>query len=210
MRHQLAALNGQQVLVGGRWTEHRKRGDYAHLLLNKVDVYKLGDNDTAYTNETPVCHIDHLWCTEPGAENTPGRELYTRMYFVGVVKPYQRANGTKDYGIIAEPWEDLDYYLLNQVSERQLQILNQFASVKAKASAHISLYQSAIAFIENSKRHLIGIKTSPNEWLAFYKKLLDKSLIKYHRVIKKEKKEAKRIMRKRVSSHSDQPARGFG
>ena len=37
---------------------------------------------------------------EPGAENLKGRELFTKVYYVGRVKPYTRSNGSIDYGVV--------------------------------------------------------------------------------------------------------------
>ena len=70
MRHQLAALENELVLVVGWFKEHRKRQDIAHLLLSNVQIIKYEGEDIAYNDAKPTCTLDHLWCQEPGAENT--------------------------------------------------------------------------------------------------------------------------------------------
>ena len=90
MRHQLATLENELVLITGWFkmdTEHRK--DIAHLLLSNVQVIKYEGEGIAYNDAKPICTLDHLWCSEPGADNLKGRELFTKVFYVGRVKPYK-------------------------------------------------------------------------------------------------------------------------
>ena len=208
MRHQLAALDDQLVLITGHWKEHRKRGDKGHLLLSGVKVYLFKDNDTAYGKETPVCKVDHLWCTEDGTDNVKGRELYTEVFFVGRVKPYYRSNGSKDYGVVGEPFQDLES-LFWRVIDKAGYIKCRIKQPAPREYAYMQLYLSAIDVCKITDQHLVGKDKSPKEWLTCYTNLLERARGRYAKACKAERKDKERRERKRVSPHSGQAARGF-
>lgn len=190
MRHQLTAFENKLVLVNGWFKEHRKQNDSAHLLLSNAHVYEVNPN-TAYMKSSPLFTLDHLWFTEPAAENVRGRELFTKQFFVGRVKPYTRSNKSKDYGVVAEHFQDLDK-ILYQVSWKCQQIRRRPGLKSLKCRAEMQLYSDLLDAITNSNTHFVGINTSTNEWIKQYKDLLDKATVRYNKACKSESKQNKK------------------
>ncbi len=138
MRHELTPLENKLVLIQGWFKEYRKQNDSAHLLLSNTHVHEMNPN-TAYMKSPPLFILDHLWVTESGAENTKGRELFTKQFFVGRVKPYIRTNKSKDYGVVGEHFQDLDK-ILYQVSWKLKQIEQKPARQSIKHKTVMQLY----------------------------------------------------------------------
>ena len=190
MRHQLMPLENKLVLIRGWFKEHRKQNDSAHLLLSNARVHVLNPN-TAYMKSNSLFTLDHLWVTESGAENTKGRELFTKVFFVGRVKPYIRTNKSKDYGVVAEPFQDLDK-ILYQVSWKVKQIREKPTRQSIKHKAEMQLYSNLLDSITNTNTHFVGINTSTNEWIETYKDLLNKATMRYNKAYKTECKQNKK------------------
>ena len=190
MRHELTPLENKLVLIQGWFKEHRKQNDSAHLLLSNTHVYELNPN-TAYMKSPPLFILDHLWVTEPGAENTKGRELFTKQFFVGRVKPYIRTNKSKDYGVIGEHFQDLDK-ILYQVSWKLKQIEQKSLKQSIKHKTEMQLYSNVLDTITNTNSHFVGINTSTNEWIEMYKNLLNKATVRYNKAYKTECKQNKK------------------
>jgi len=213
MRHQLAALENELVLIHGWFKEHRKRKDIAHLLLSNVQVIKYEGESIAYNDAKPVCTLDHLWCREPGAENLKGRELFTKVFYVGRVKPYTRSNGSIDYGVVVEEFEDVDNYILNQLDPKLTKIRTKARNPLTRARLEMQCLSSILEILEDNSRHHVGRHYSTKYWREFLAKLYaeaaNRFTIQLHRCEKQNRKD-RRQKPKRVSSHSDQPARGFG
>ena len=171
MRHQLATLKNELVIVVGWFKEHRKRKDIAHLLLSNVHIIKYEGEDIAYNDAKPICTLDHLWCREPGAENTKGRELFTQVFYIGRVKPYTRANGSIDYGVIVEPFEDVDDYIFNQVEPSLTKIRSKVKDPLERARLEMQCLASILQILEDKSRHHVGRHYSTKHWREFLAKL---------------------------------------
>ena len=213
MRHQLAALENELVLITGWFKEHRKRKDIAHLLLSNVQVIKYEGEGIAYNDAKPICTLDHLWCSEPGADNLKGRELFTKVFYVGRVKPYTRSNGSVDYGVVVEPFEDVDDYIFKQLDPKLTKIRSKVRDPLERARYEMECFTSILQILEDNSRHHVGRHYSTKYWREYltklYAKAADRFTIQLHRYQKQKRKEHTKKP-KRVSSHSDQPARGFG
>ena len=213
MRHQLAALENELVLVRGWFKEHRKRKDICHLLLSNVQVIKYEGEGIAYNDAKSVCTLDHLWCREPEAENVKGRELFTKVFYIGRVKPYTRLNGSIDYGVVCEKFEDVDDYIFNQLDPKLTKIRTKARNPLIKAKLEMECLSSILEILEDKSRHHVGRHYSTKYWREFLTKLYTEAAhrftIQLHRYEKQKRKDCKQKL-KRVSSHSDQPARGFG
>ena len=147
MRHQLAALENELVCITGWFKEHRKRKNIAHLLLSNVQVIKYEGEGIAYNDAKPVCTVDHLWCREEGAENVKGRELFTKVYYVGRVKPYTRSNGSVDYAVVVEPFEDIDDYIFNQLDPKLTKIRSKVRDPLQRARLEMQCLASILQIL---------------------------------------------------------------
>ena len=212
MRHQLAALENELVLVQGWFKEHRKRKDIAHLLLTNVHIIKYEGENIAYAKAKTLFTLDHLWCREPKPDNLKGRELFTKVFYVGRVKPYTRADNSIDYAVAIEPFEDIDNYVFKQLDPKLEGIRNSCKDRLWKTRAEMHCLISLLQIMEDKSKHHIGGHMSTTDWRKFISNLYAKAADRFARQLKSQEQQNRKDRRKkpkRVSPHRDQPARGF-
>ena len=103
MRTQLAPLLGEAAMVVGTITSKRWSGSQVRICVNNAKVYKWSRFKTTkqMCKHGPVATADHMWIYAETSEDIEDKKdvMYQKSTSLGYISEYQRADGTKDYGL---------------------------------------------------------------------------------------------------------------
>lgn len=100
MRKTLAELEGQWVAFSGWETGSRHNQTWVCVSKAYVRVWNKDDSVQTAVKRKGGYRFDHLWLTGDGEKSPPqGLKMFDRIGGVGIVRKYQRNDGTFDYTV---------------------------------------------------------------------------------------------------------------
>ena len=100
MRKTLAELEGQWVAFSGWETGSRHNQTWVCVSKAYVRVWNKDDSVQTAVKRKGGYRFDHLWLTGDGEKSPPqGVKMFDRIGGIGIVRKYQRNDGTFDYTV---------------------------------------------------------------------------------------------------------------
>lgn len=100
MRKTLAELEGQWVAFSGWETGSRHNQTWVCVSKAYVRVWNKDDSVQTAVKRKGGYRFDHLWLTGDGEKSPPqGLKMFDRIGGIGIVRKYQRNDGTFDYTV---------------------------------------------------------------------------------------------------------------
>ena len=103
MRTQLIPLLDKAVMVTGTVTGKRVNGAQVRICVSNAKVYKWSRFKTTVQmrKQGPAATANHMWIYANTTEDIPDTKdlMYQKVTYVGHISSYERADGTKDYGL---------------------------------------------------------------------------------------------------------------
>lgn len=100
MRKTLAGLEGQWVAFSGWETGSRHNQTWVCVSKAYVRVWNKDDSVQTAVKRKGGYRFDHLWLTGDGEKSPPqGLKMFDRIGGIGIVRKYQRNDGTFDYTV---------------------------------------------------------------------------------------------------------------
>ena len=100
MRKTLAGLEGQWVAFSGWETGSRHNQTWVCVSKAYVRVWNRDDSVQTAVKRKGGYRFDHLWLTGDGEKSPPqGLKMFDRIGGIGIVRKYQRNDGTFDYTV---------------------------------------------------------------------------------------------------------------
>ena len=142
MRKTLAELEGQWVAFSGWETGSRHNQTWVCVSKAYVRAWNKDDSVQTAVKRKGGYRFDHLWLTGDGEKSPPqGLKMFGRIGGVGIVRKYQRNDGTFDYTVKSPRnrhsiEEFLDQYNENFEKNSQRERLDLLQQALEKVEAH--------------------------------------------------------------------------
>ena len=169
MRTQLAHLVGKVVCWRGWEVGSRKEGTYSCVQNVRLNVWDWDEGIYHCAMRKPGIFVDHLWMCHETYNRASSKNLYRQLMGVARIKPYTRANGSRDLSLSVK---NINLYSIDEFIEEQ----NRMHEAGTPDDVWIPWYRAALKRIAKHEKRKNVICYGSNRRVSKIKSFLQEEL----------------------------------